>query len=274
MYSLFTIAALVPLFSTSLAEAPEQVVGFTPAWTETFSGTAVNTANWAFWTGTPSNGEQEIYTGPGVNCQITAASTLLIIPKNTGGQWTSCRLETVDTFAATPGKKMRVQARLKLGQPGDHLQGIWPAFWSLGVGVRNGVGWPACGEIDTFENTDGGALGYGTVHCGNLCHDPTGLSQGVTFDYGSFHTWAHVVDLTSSDWTKQSITWLLDGTAYNVITGAQIGDAGVWNTLVGPMFMTLNVAVGGAWPGRVAETTVSGAAAGMEVQYVAVYSSN
>ncbi len=39
------------------------------------------------------------------------------------------------------------------------------------------------------------------------------------------------------------------------------------------MFMTLNVAVGGAWPGSVAANTVSGTAAGMEVLYVAVYES-
>jgi beta-glucanase (GH16 family) len=273
MRSIFNITALTTLFSTTLATTPETVPGFTPTWTENFAGTAVNTANWAFWTGTPSNGEQEVYPGPGVNCQLTPSNTLLIVPEKTGGKWTSCRLESHSTFAASPGKKMRVQARLKLGQPGAQLQGIWPAFWSLGAGIRNNVGWPACGEIDTFENIDGSAMGYGTIHCGAKCNDPTGLSQGVPFDYGSFHTWAHVVDLTSSDWTKQSIEFLLDGNVYNTITGATIGDRGVWNTLVGPMFMTLNVAVGGAWPGSVPGSTVSGAAAGMEVQYVAVYNS-
>lgn len=169
---------------------------------------------------------------------------------------------------------MQVQAKLKLGQPGAQLQGIWPAFWSLGEGIRNGVGWPECGEIDTFENINGAALGYGTIHCGDNCFDPSGISQWIAFDYGSWHTWAHIVDLTNSDWRQQSISFLLDGATYNIVTGAEINDQGVWNTLVGPMFVTLNVAIGGAWPGSVAGTTVSGSAAGMEVEYVAVYESN
>jgi len=167
---------------------------------------------------------------------------------------------------------MVVQARLKLGTPGAQLQGIWPAFWSLGESIRNGVSWPQCGEIDTFENVNGGALGHGTVHCGEHCNDPTGLSSATNFNYGDFHTWAHAIDLTSGDWTQQSITWYMDGQAYKVLHGSDVGDQASWVALAqDAMFIILNVAVGGSWPGAVGGDTSSGTASGMEVLYVGVY---
>lgn len=281
MYSLATVAALATLLTTTLAGVPEQVPGFTypPKWSDDFSGTSVDTDLWKFWTGQPSNGEQEVYPSSGANCQITDG-TLQITPQNNGGQWTSCRLESLDAFNATAGKKMRVQAKLKAGQPvtpAAQLQGIWPAFWSLGEGMRKtpGVPWPACGEIDTFESVNGAATGFGTVHCGGPCNDPgPGLTSGIEFDYASYHTWAHVVDLTSADWRAQSITFLLDGREYRNVIGSDVGSQDIWTTLVGPMFMTLNVVVGGKWSGFASASTVSGAPAGMEVQYVAVYESS
>lgn len=166
---------------------------------------------------------------------------------------------------------MIVQARLRLGTPGSNLQGIWPAFWSLGDSMRHGTPWPACGEIDTFENVNGAALGYGTLHCGSACNDPTGLSQGMAFSYGDFHTWAHAIDRRNGDWRAQSITWYMDGQAYHVVHGSDVGDQGAWNAMTAPMYLISNVAVGGSWPGSAAGSTTSGQAAGMEIQYVGVY---
>jgi beta-glucanase (GH16 family) len=282
MYSLSTIASLAALLSTALAIAAPQVPGFTASWVEEFAGSEVNTGNWEYWTLTPTNGELETYPLSGVNCQITTSQTLTITPENTNGQWTSCRIETNQAFVAnaTNGLKMLVQASLKIGEPGvtpTQLQGIWPAFWSLGQGVKNNVPWPACGEIDTFENVDGIPTGFGTLHCGNACldnHNSEGITAGVPFDYGTFHTWAHEVDLTNTDWTAQTITFLLDGTPYRDIQGSDVGDLAAWTALTGPMMVTLNVAVGGAWPKAPSASTVSGAMAGMEVQYVAVYHTN
>jgi beta-glucanase (GH16 family) len=270
--SLLPLACLSALYSTTFAIAPESISNFNVIWSEDFSGSSLDLTQWDYWTGVPSNGEQEKYSSN--NCQITSAGTMLITPENNGGQWTSCRIETLGSFQAAAGSIMVVQSRFKLGTPGANLQGIWPAFWSLGEAVRHGTGWPACGEIDTFENIDGGALGYGTMHCGSECNDPDGLSSGIDFDYGTFHTWAHAIDLTDSDWTKQTVTWYMDGQSYHVIHGSDIGDEGTWNAVANSgMFITLNVAVGGGWPGNAAADTVGGEAAGMEIQYVAVYES-
>ena len=281
MYSLSTIASCAALLSTALAIPAPQMPGFTQTWVENFAGTTVNLANWEYWSATPSNGEQEIYPTNGANCHITPSNTLQILPDNSGGQWTSCRIETNEAFVAnaTNGLKMLVQASLKVGVPGvtaSQLQGIWPAFWSLGEGVKHNVAWPACGEIDTFENVDGATVGHATLHCGAACNDASfvGIGSQVPFNFGTFHTWAHEVDLTSSDWTAQTITFFLDGTAYRDIRGSDVGDLTAWTALTGPMMVTLNVAVGGQWPGPAGSSTATGVTAGMEVQYVAVYHSN
>jgi beta-glucanase (GH16 family) len=279
MYSYSILAAVAATFiSTASALACEQISGFTPVWQENFDGNSVDTATWQYISGAGPNGEVEDYqdytaTGSGPACQVSNGF-FQITPQNNGGQWTSCRIETRNGWTAAPGKITIVQSRLKLGQAGVPLQGIWPAFWSLGMAMRNGVSWPTCGEIDTFENIDGGALGHGTLHCGTECNDDTGLTSAITFDYGSFHTWAHAIDLTESDWTAQSITWYMDGQEYQVLHGRDVGSEAAWAaTAQADMFFVINVAIGGpnSWPGPVAANTATGAAAGMEVQYVAVY---
>ncbi|KAE8449799.1 hypothetical protein EG329_007275 [Mollisiaceae sp. DMI_Dod_QoI] len=273
--SLIPLAYLSALFTTTLAIAPETNTGFNIIWSDDFSSGSLDTSKWDRFTGAPSNGEQESYPANTDNCKLSSGQSLLITPENSNGQWTSCRVESVPSFQAKAGGQIIVQSRFKLGSPGANLQGIWPAFWSLGEAVRHGTPWPACGEIDTFENIDGGALGYGTLHCGAACNDPTGLSQGITFDYGNFHTWAHAIDLRPSDWRQQSITWYMDGQAYHVVHGSDVGNQATWASVAqSGMFITINVAVGGGWPGNAASNTASGQAAGMEVLYVAVYESN
>lgn len=270
-----TAISLATLITTTHATAAESINGFTVIWQDDFTGTELDMSNWSYFTGVPSNGEEETYPVGGPNCQLSGQGSLLITPEYANGKWTSCRIESVPSFATVPGKQMVVQSRFKLGTPGAELQGIWPAFWSLGNSMREGTSWPSCGEIDTFENINGGALGYGTLHCGSQCNDPDGLSAGIAFDYGNYHTWAHAIDLRESDYTQQSITWYMDGQSYHVIYGSDIGDETVWAAVAqSAMYMILNVAVGGGWPGSAAANTVSGSAAGMEVLYVGVYHSN
>jgi beta-glucanase (GH16 family) len=49
------------------------------------------------------------------------------------------------------------------------------------------------------------------------------------------------------DWNGQSITWSVDGNAYETRTPADLnGNQWVYNH---PFFLILNLAVGGDWPG-------------------------
>jgi hypothetical protein len=83
------------------------------------------------------------------------------------------------------GKKVLVQASLKLGQPGAQLQasGRLPGPWA----PESGTAYPGPHalkfEYDPFENINGGFLG-----CGTNCFDPEGISRGVTFDYAGLTT--------------------------------------------------------------------------------------
>jgi len=59
-----------------------------------------------------------------------------------------------------------------------------------------------------------------------------------------------------------------------MVYGRDVGDEASWNALANsPMYIILNVAVGGSWLGSVAASTSSGQASGMEVLYVGVYHS-
>lgn len=171
---------------------------------------------------------------------------------------------------------MVVQALIKLGSTsgiGNH-NGIWPAFWALGASVLTGTEWPECGEWDIMENVNAGAVGYGTLHCADVCDGDDGLSASVGFDYSAFHTWAFAVDMTNSDWTQQQLRWYLDGELYHTILGSDLGNEADWTSVTAdPYFLILNVAVGGNWPGNPTSATVDGTASGMEVQYVGVYKS-
>lgn len=251
---------------------PAAPAGMHLLWSDEFNGSGnIDLSKWQYYTGGQVNGELEHYSGD--HCTLSGSGSLLITPLNVDGQWESCRIETKDAWAPPTGGKLQVQSHFKLGKAGATLQGIWPAFWSLGESMRQGTSWPACGEIDTFENINGQAQGFGTLHCGTTCHGGEGLSLAAPFDYGTPHTWSHIIDITNGDWTQQSITFSLDGNPYHIIHGSDLNNQADWTAVAQKaMYITLNVAVGGTFPGAPAANTASGSDAGMEIDYVAVYS--
>lgn len=171
-----------------------------------------------------------------------------IIPrKSASGKWTSARLESKGTFTPTDGKVTRVESTLRFGDaPADQKQGIWPAFWMLGDSMRHGTSWPQCGELDIMERINSEPLGHGTPHCGK--NDECGASTvAVPLRDNGWHNWAMEIDRTKKDFRQQTITWKLDGKAYNSIDGAKVGEEN-WKALAhSPLYIILNVAVGGTW---------------------------
>ncbi|KAJ3563410.1 hypothetical protein NPX13_g8206 [Xylaria arbuscula] len=58
------------------------------------------------------------------------------------------------------------------------------------------------------------------------------------------------------------------------VTGGRINNVGVWNSLATtPLYIILNVAVGGDWPGAPNANTLGSWGSEMEVAYVAHYES-
>ncbi|KAF4125971.1 Glycosyl hydrolases family 16 [Geosmithia morbida] len=273
-------SAVLAAAPVALAVRPPTIQGMNLTWSDSFNGDAgsgVNTKAWSYVTVMSVNDELQTYSDSSSNVQLSGGETLQIVPwKKDDGSWTSGRLEAVDSFTPAPGKKMRWQAGLRMGD-GSARQGMWPAFWLLGDAVRSGTEWPLCGELDIFEQVNGVMTGYGSVHCGSdswFCTQPDGVQQPVAIPNNDWHQWALEVDRSSGYWMTESITWYLDGNPYQTILGAEVADEGTWGTLAhSPYYMILNVAVGGTWPGDPDASTQSGYENMMEVLYTAVYES-
>ncbi|MFQ3558433.1 family 16 glycosylhydrolase [Streptomyces gramineus] len=212
------------------------------------AGSAVNSSKWTQETGdNVNNHEREYYTSGTNNAALDGQGHLVITAKKENPanyqcwygtcQYTSARLNTSGKFSAQYG---HVEARMKIPRG----QGMWPAFWMLGTDIGQ-VGWPNSGEIDVMENVGfEPSTVHGTIH-GPGYSGSAGIGAGYTLPNGQvfadgFHTFA-------VDWAPNSITWSVDGIAYETRTPADVG-GNTW-AFNKPFFLILNLAVGGYWPG-------------------------
>ena len=220
------------------------------------AGTPVDSAKWTLETGGWGwgNSELQYYRNSTGNAYHDGAGSLVIkavkeTPPLTLNCWygpcqyTSARMITKGKFDSLYG---RFEARIKIPRG----QGMWPAFWLLGSNIDT-VGWPACGEVDIMENIGREPL---IVHGG--IHGP-GYSGGQSVGGQSSSTVPYADDyhVYAVEWTNGSITWLVDGVAYQTITPANVPQGAAW-VFDHPFFIILNVAVGGSWPGSPDGTTM------------------
>lgn len=225
-----------------------------------------------------TNSEVESYTKSTSNLQISGGGTVQFVPwKSTSGQWTSGRIESIATWTPAAGEVMQVETSLRMGSDSAaDSQGMWPAVWMMGDSIHDGTEWPACGEIDIFETVNKVGTVYGTVHCtASACYPNgnEGLGGSTAID-DDWHTYAVKIDRTTNDWTTESISFIKDGTAYFTITGNTIGEEASWATLAhSPLYLIMNLAVGGSWPGDPDSSTSAGYGNMLEIEYAAVYTS-
>ncbi len=297
------VAAMCVLIVSSLAlhfmgGVPKaDAANWTEVWSDEFNGAAgtqPSTTNWLYDTGTcypgcPAanwgTGEVESMTTSPSNVHEDGNGHLVITAINSGGSWTSGRIETqLTNFAAPAGGEMAVEASIQ--QPNvttTNGLGYWPAFWMLGSAFR-GVytNWPSIGEIDAMEDVNGMSSEFGTLHCGvdpgGPCNETTGYGSGKYPASGlqtGFHTYRVEVDRSVS---PEQIRWYLDGvnffTAYSNNPGM---DPTTWaNAVDHSFFIIFDLAMGGGFPnafgGGPTGATVSGAS--MLVDYVRVYTTS
>ncbi|KAK4098367.1 glycoside hydrolase family 16 protein [Parathielavia hyrcaniae] len=287
-----TTVALLSLLSllSSLASANPAPLypGFQLLWSDGFQGSAGQTPDQGKWniiTDLRVNNEVQTYTTSNTNLQLSGGNTVQLVPRKdpSTGEWTSARIESRSTFTPSPGKLTLFSALIRFGgAPQSSKQGVWPAFWLLGDAIHHGTPWPLCGELDVMETVNGLPTAYGTTHCGagdgvgGPCNEPHGRGGAVALGDYEWHTWTLQVDRTNpgGNWRGEVVRWLVDGQVFHQVSGADIGDQGIWSTLAhSPMFVILNVAVGGNWPGAPNGATADSYDIMMEVDYVAVYSS-
>ncbi len=210
-------------------------------WSDEFSGTTINGANWTYDLGNSGFGNNELqnYTNRPENARIE--NGMLIIEarrENLGGSaYTSARLKTQDR--RTFGVNTWIEARIQAPQG----QGIWPAFWNLGASIST-VGWPSCGEIDIMEIRGQNPFeNLGTMHWANDNGSHASFGGSVTSPVSlaaGFHTYA-------ISRTTTAIRWYLDGVQY--FEGNISGGINSTSEFQGQFFILLNVAVGGNFVG-------------------------
>ncbi|MEI6222552.1 MAG: family 16 glycosylhydrolase [bacterium] len=119
-------------------------------------------------------------------------------------------------------------------------QGYWPAFWML---QQNGV-WPP--EIDILENLGHQmTIAHMTFHWSDLVdgsHKQSGTICTSSDLSANWHTYG-------VDWQPNAIVWYLDGQECKRYSTAA-------NIPTNPMYLLLNLSVGGAWGGYPDSTTV------------------
>ncbi|AQR61207.1 hypothetical protein BZG35_05725 [Brevundimonas sp. LM2] len=158
-----------------------------------------------------------------------------------GYDYTSGLLTTQTSFAQTYGY-FEIRAELPTGQ------GVWPAFWLLPETPSASVS-----ELDVFEQLGGTTL-YQTAHSGTKDEKTqTGFSTLVPTATSGFHTYGVL-------WTAETLTWYIDGVASaSMPTPADMHQ---------PMYMLVNLAIGGDWGGN---PTDAFNGADLRVDYVRAY---
>jgi beta-glucanase (GH16 family) len=230
-------------------------------WSDEFNGASIDLTKWTFDIGNGGwgNNELEYYTSSSTNAYVTNGFLHIRaqIQSINGSSYTSARMKTQGLYWKTYGR-IEWRAKLPAGT------GFWPALWMLGTNI-NSIGWPGCGEIDVVEN-NGATITFeqGSIHSGS---DATKI---FNFTGGNSVTNFHVYDL---DWTNNSITWSVDGVAYETQTS--------WSSSTGepypfpfnqPFFFLMNLAVGGNYLGNPSTNSINPNMPGeMVIDYIRVY---
>jgi beta-glucanase (GH16 family) len=235
----------------SLAEdaATPESRGYKLAWSDDFDGPALDTAKW-HTSYAPKvhplgcNNEKQSYAPENVIVRDGQLVLRAERRQREGMPFTSGMVASHDKFSQRYG---RFEARMQLPRG----RGLWPAFWLLPVTMK----WPP--EIDIMEHK-GRILNrvWMTLHlpqAGTWRPKSTGGEwAGPDFTAG-MHTFA-------VEWEPDSMRWFVDGVQRHE-TRQPTPDL--------PMYLILNLAVGGDWDGPPDATTLFPAE--MRVDWVRVY---
>jgi beta-glucanase (GH16 family) len=250
--------------------------GWTLVWAEEFNVDGPpNPVNWTFETGLVRNDEAQLYQAQNAVCRggllvIEARRERVKNPAFVSGSttWPSNREFANYTSASlmTKGRHQWQYGRFELRARIDTRSGLWPAWWTLGVGGE----WPDGGEVDMLEYYRGLLLanvGWGSgrrwvAKWDSVRKPVASLGDGWA---DQFHIWR-------MDWDAEQIRLYLDDRLLNETALADTIDP-VRHTdpFHQPHYMLLNLAIAGWNGGDPSKTTFP---ARFEVDYVRVYAPN
>jgi MYXO-CTERM domain-containing protein len=227
-----------------------------PGWQLTFQdefdGAQIDAAKWVKrykWGEAPINGELQAYVDDAFQLQN---GILTIVGDKRPASYAGQTFQYASGVLCSVPEQTYGYFETRLKVPAG--QGMWPAFWLLGTNGVTGVN-----EIDIHE-----ILGnqpstvHMTVHWGtdyNAGHQSDGTSWvGPDFS-ADFHTFG-------LEWNSDSIIWSIDGVEHKRHTGAGVPQVA--------MYLIVNLAIGGTWPGAPDATTPFPGL--YQVDYVRAYS--
>ncbi len=255
-----------------------------PGWTTVFgddftgaAGSAPSSANWFYDIGTDSgNKEVNRNTSSTSNVYLDGKRHLVLKAINSGGSWTSARIEsTRGDFQAPPGGELEMTASLEQPNPAHGL-GYWPAFWALGSPVRTGGALVTSGETDMMEDVNGLNKAAQFLHTGAGTSSSHGLIACPAAGSGcqtGYHTYSVIINRTKT--SAEYLQFLMDGRVESTATEAQVGTTTWREAIDHGFFIIFDLAMGGYYPnaacGCATPTSATGSGASMSVSYVAVY---
>lgn len=266
-----TITNIVKAFLFLLVCLPVHA-GWEVTWIDKFEGNRVDFSKWTAQTQANYNNEVQCYTGDDLsenrNYEVSDGTLKIIARRgqvaceglgNEQRPWTSGRLNSKDKGEFLYG---RLEARIRFL---ELKGGTWPAFWMLEnriseqpiKGDNDFIAWPnpGAGEIDVWEWYGNNGDRYITNFFNT---ESCGAERRVPYPNGA----ADVME-----WATYAIEWDAGSIAFfmNDEVVAEY-DLSACNQYQEPMFVLINVAMGGSLGGTIDPTLDT---AVMEIDYVA-----
>ena len=196
---------------------------------------------WDYEEGYIRNREAQYYTrNRSENARVENGMLIIEARKDNweGKEITSASLHTYGKKSILFGR-IEVKAKLPTGR------GTWPAIWMLGDVIKQGTGWPSCGEIDIMENVGFEPdVIHANIHTKAYNH-VKGTNKGnkitIPNPFDDFHVYA-------LEWFPDHMDFFVDDKMY--FTFQNEGKSNdVW-PFDKPHYLILNLAIGGGWGGQ------------------------
>ncbi len=171
--------------------------------------------------------------------------------------------EYTSTSMTTRGMHDWLYGRFEMRGQIDTRPGLWPAFWTLGTECE----WPSCGEIDIMEYYQGTILAnvaWGTKQRWVPKWDT--VKKPIT-DFND-PNWSDKFHVWRMDWDPNSIELYVDDELLNTTDLNETLNADGTNPFHRPLYIILNLAIGGHAGGDPSNTEFP---AKFLVDYVRIY---
>lgn len=248
--------------------------GYKLVWADEFDKDGpVNAENWRFEKGFVRNQELQWYQPGNAWCKkglliIEGRKEVKVNPNYQPGSsdWRKNREKieyTASSINTSPQHSWKYGRFVMRGRI-DVGEGLWPAWWTLGVSGR----WPANGEIDIMEYYKNKLLF--NVACIGADHKAEWYSKTKPVDLLGGKKWASKFHVWRMDWNEHSISLYVDDLLMNEVELSKLvnKDGSGINPFKQPHYMLLNLAIGGMNGGDPAHTKFPNT---FEVDYVRVY---